>query len=131
MTRAHEPEKLRWARLLTAVGGALILAGSLFFLLFATLIFGVGVGFLPTGGDIIATGVFALVAAYIFFGLVLGAVALYGAFQYERENAQAWAIAVMVCGGIAFVTGAGFLVGAILALAGGALAFSGLPPRHD
>lgn len=125
-----DPEKLRWAKLLTVIGAALLLGGSLLTFLFVSLVFSVGIGFLPAPGDLIVTGVFALLSFFILAGLALGGVVLYGAFQLERENGRNWAVVVMVCGGLAFITGAGFLLGAGLAVAGGALAFTALPDQH-
>jgi hypothetical protein len=119
-------ERLKWAKICGIAGGVvLIVSGVLMGLLFGVVAAAIGLSgaVADDPGAGIAAAIFAAVALFMTLGsILLGILVLLGSLRYERENAKGWAIAVLVCGGIALFTGAGFFFGAALAIASGVLA---------
>lgn len=133
MTTAAHPypapidERLKWAKIASVVGGILLIAGGALMLLLVAL----ATSFLAFANEPEASFVAAFVGAFFVIaslgGVLLGILVLVGAAKLDGPNARTWAITILVCGCIAFFTGAGFFFGAVAAIAGGALALVALP----
>jgi hypothetical protein len=97
----------RGAYLLSLIGGILIVLGGV-----------VSMVEVSSLSDVLNLGLGAL-------GLILGILILFGAFQIKNhpETSRTWGILIIVFSLVSYLGGAGFILGLILGLVGGLLAY--------
>ena len=125
------------ASILALVGGIVILlGGALFVFVSAFVLPNIDLGNLTTPQGLSNSAIHALVSGVVgvmgAFGLVTGAVVLVSAIMLLASIGQArtWGILILVFSILSFVGLGGFIVGAILGIAGGILTLRWKPPIH-
>lgn len=119
-----DPQDLRkWARMLSMIGGIVMVAGSLLFALMGVFM----TTFLSMFGDVgmmFGTAFGAMLLIFALFGASIGGLAIYASSRLEGPDPRTWSIVLLVCGIVGFFTGTGLGVGSILVAVGGGIALA-------